>query len=154
MPKKEGFFKKYGSRIKTWTNRFMSIASFGLVTASVVGVAIPAGVLIIPPSLAMVVTLLVKHGPKSLIEIKDHLSVKLKDDPEAMAEVIDCLSDMQSKFGSSNNTEPLSVRSFVNNTEPVQEATPVTPNDGNITERREVKVVFNDKTKRFEYIVE
>lgn len=180
MSKKEGFFKRHGSKIKTWTNRIMSVCSFGLVTASVVGASIPAGVVVIPPALAMIITLLVKHGPKSIAEIKDHLSIKLKDDPEGLTEVIDCLSDMHSKFEGSARSEPISVAGYVDKTkkkedetmslysvddkgltktfhnEPaVEELTPVSPkNGGNTTQRREVKVVFNEKTRKLEYVVE
>jgi len=152
MPKKEGFFTKHKSKIKTWINRLLACSSFGLVTASVVGIAIPAGALIIPPSLSLIICFLVKHGPSSVEDIKQHVTRKLSNDEEALKEVIECLSDIQSKISSVGSVHPI-MPSPVTPANNAVRSEPFEAENGNITQRTEMKLMYNKKTGNIEYVV-
>lgn len=126
-------------KVKLWSNRLFSCLSFTILMTSVGLGSTIAPYASIPAGLGLVVSFLLKNGPKTWAEIKTYLNDELND-PEKVTEL---MSEIQSKVHTASFVEQTTEHN-----EPIEEQR--TPSDRAET-TREVKVFFNQKTGKIEY---
>ena len=132
MATKKGFFKRNYHKIKTWACRLSSCTTFGLVLAKLVVVTIPVPAIAIPSAVALIASFIIKHGPKTIEEIKKYMCDELKNEPEMLSEVLSTLSDLSQ---ATTRSEPI-------DEQPIE------------TQRKPVHISYNVKTGNLEYVCE